>query len=96
MIPQPEVSDSTFGAFQEAAQRFENHRPDQFSPFSRVSHAIGCSRYVSADSYGRVRLSSTTGMVTIADTMTPEDAAALASELLAAACAAKTAIRSLS
>lgn len=100
-IPCAEVRDSDFGEFDAATKSmpgevFEDRQTDRFTPFSRVSHAIGCSRYVEADSMGRVRFSVTTGKMSIADTLTPAEAAALAAELLAAACAAKTAIRGLS
>ena len=93
-IPTPEVQDSDFGAFIAAeVTRYSDGATDRWTPFSRVQHADACSRYVQADSMGRVRLQVCTGIVSIADTMTPAEAASLAAELLAAAMAARNTVR---
>ena len=93
-IPQPEVSDSDFGAFEAAAAKFSDAAdPLPSEVFSRVSRADAVSRYVQANKWGEVSLTTTNGKFTHSDTMTAAEAAALGSELLAAACAAKTATR---
>lgn len=93
-IPQPEVSDSDFGEFSAAAALFaDNANPMPNHVFARVASTDSVSHYISADKWGEVTLTTTNGSFTHSSRLTAAQAAALGSELLSAACAAKTATR---
>lgn len=109
-IPQPEVSDSDFGAFEAADKaaavehytdmadqaavmfRDSDHRLS-YEIRSRVQNTKTGSRWVSATNIREVKLYICAPDVTSTLSMTPAEAAALGEELLAAACAARNAVR---